>query len=118
MEPNYQQSSTTSPEIRTRAPLEGSTITLLIALGALLVAVVGISVYIWFGMQNTPASQSAVDEDNVATSSELVSPVVLTEAEKLERLQKLRTNPDNLTFEEKAQRLEGLRTGAEVSASE
>jgi hypothetical protein len=111
MQPDYQQTSTTSPETHTRVSLERSTITLLVALGALLVAVVGISVYIWFGMQNTPASQLVLPEDTEEIEATIVppSPGQLSEAEKMDRLQSLRANPDNLTFEEKMQRLESLR---------
>jgi cytochrome c-type biogenesis protein CcmH/NrfG len=96
--------------------MDGSTVGLLVALGVLLVAVVGVSAYIWYGMQNTPASQTAIepvaDERAEPATPDTPQPgSELTEAEKMERLQSLQANPDNLSFEEKMNRLENLRTG-------
>ncbi|HMA78063.1 MAG TPA: hypothetical protein VKP88_02885 [Candidatus Paceibacterota bacterium] len=92
---------------------DNSTVTLLIALGVLLVAVLGVSFYIYHGMQNTPASQVAETQpaaEEAATEPAPAATAELTDAQKIERLESLRANPDNLSFEEKMNRLEGLRT--------
>lgn len=92
-------------------------VSLVVTLSALLIAVAGVSYYIWYGMQYTPAGnepaevEENTDESTLATTSESVQ---YTEVEKLEILESLEANPDGLTEEEKRTRLEA----AQQSSSE
>ena len=88
-----------------------SVIGLLTALAVLLVAVVVLSAYIWYGMQHTPATTTNnTDEDSTRTTQTPANTEGgYTQSEKVQILESLQKNPGGLSEEEKRARLEALQ---------
>lgn len=102
--------TTNSLSSSSRLRFDSTTISLLIALTFLLVAVAGLSFYIWYGMQNTPATQVA-EEKTVPLVTEddtFVDPVELTSAERMEILESLSVSTSTATPAERRAILKSL----------
>lgn len=91
-------------------PVPVSVIGLLIALALLLVAVVSIAAYIWFGMQNTPATQEVETPAAAEIIEEDTATQTYTVEEKMQVMDSLQQNPEGLSEAEKRARLEALQT--------
>jgi cytochrome c-type biogenesis protein CcmH/NrfG len=100
-QPNLQPETTTTES-------EVGVTGLLITLGVLLVAVVGVAAYIWYGMSNTPAQQMAEEVIEVEPPAAAAPPGPRTTAEKMELLENLERNPSNLDRDEKRALLNNL----------
>ena len=86
-----------------------SWVTLVSTVVLLFIAVAGLAYYIWYGMHHTPASVSELHDDSMVTDElEENEPIPLSSSEKLERLESLETNPQNVSEAAKRARLEQL----------
>jgi flagellar basal body-associated protein FliL len=87
-----------------------SVVSLLVLLAFLFLCVCALALYIWFGMQNTPVNQlePTSQQTQSVNNNQSASTSTYTIEERLEVLESLESNPDNLSIDERRAILNSL----------
>jgi len=93
---------------RTQSPTLSTTVTLIVTVTALLIAVAGVSFYIWYGMVHTPAMSDEAPDTTAVAEEQLATSTALSPEEKMNTVRSLEMNPNNLSPAEKRAILESL----------